>query len=419
MSVPAVRITIVHEAELRSPRQHGRRIRAYCPVHGGDNQRSLSIEAAGEHAGYGYCHNGDCHAVVFVPELNPEEAARRERGEGRAYTPRRITPAAMLRPVPRQMPAHEPTPEAWQRAELEALTRWYPRMRQRLEDDRARAYLEARGIPWEIADGAGVGYVPADARLGGSLAKWRDRLIFPLGSPAGTGYAGRSLWGWRLGMDENEHKAMLEADPEAPRRWEKTYPAGWLGYGALANVPAVVLVEGPLDALALMTAGLVGDVPVVALVGTAGRAEWIPDTVAGAVLALDGDGPGRKAAAELAYNLHIAGLPVVKCAPPLEDGRGKDWAERWRLAEWEGVAPVFDALDALAGPGDVVTPAEIVAPTPEPETGAGASLDALARADAVVCYLLAHGLELIDVCPAPPVAATADVRQSLWLPAGC
>lgn len=342
-------IVTLYQAELVNPRKVGSRIRAYCPVHGGDHQRSLSIAHEGDAAGYGKCHA--CGAVVFVPEL----ALEKTRAPRRSSRP---TAETLLRPARRKVDV-EHTPAEWQRAELEALTRLYPRMRERLKDDRARAYLEGRGIPWEIAAGVGVGYLPSDAptewrtdadgkrRLyiarTSLLAKWRDRLVFPLGSPAGVGYAGRSLWGWQPGMDENAHKALLEADPEAPERWEKTYPAGWLGYATLASASSAVLVEGPLDALALMAAGLL-DVPVIALVGTAGRAEWIPDTVARAVLALDGDGPGRKAARDLAHELRMAGLVVTPCAPPLEDGQGKDWAERWRLAEWDGVAPVFDVL---------------------------------------------------------------------------
>ncbi|MBF6591591.1 MAG: toprim domain-containing protein [Ktedonobacterales bacterium] len=301
----------------------------------------------------------------------------------------------LLRP-PRRPSASEPAPATWQRDELATLSRWYPRTRERLQDERARAYLTARGIPWEIADGAGVGYVPADARLSGHMAKWRDRLIFPLASPAGVGYAGRTLAGWVPGMDEYQHKALLDSDPDGPRRWEKTYPAGWLGYGALAGAGYVVICEGPVDALALMASRLLDDVPVIALVGTAARAEWIPANVRGVVLALDGDAAGQERAQTLRHDLRAVGLAVTICAPAAE--HGKDWAEAWRRVQHAGVWPISEAVDALAGAGDAVTPAEVVTPTPEPETGAGASLDALARADAVVRYLLAHGHELADVC---------------------
>lgn len=329
-------VIVLHEAELIDPRKRGGRIRAYCPIHGGDHQRSLSIAQDGDAAGYGYCHS--CHARVFVPELAPTDA----RGP---RTPRHVTAATLLRQ--RQSPAPD-VPEAWQVDELRTLQRLEPRMRARLADDRARAYLAARAIPYDMAALAGVGYIPADARLGGGMAKWRDRLVFPLGSPAGAGYAGRSLHGWRLGIDENEHKAQLEATPGAPRRWEKTYPAGWYGYDVLAQASHVVICEGPIDRLALAAAGLdLADV--VALVGTAARAEWLPANVRGVVLALDGDASGRKRAQALARELRDAGLAAEICAPQAEDGRGKDWSQRWRLAQWDGVWCVAEALDALAG----------------------------------------------------------------------
>jgi hypothetical protein len=333
-----VEILTVHEAELVSPRKSGGRIRAYCHIHGGDHQRSLSIALDGDAAGYGYCHT--CSAKVFVPELAPEGAQAQ-----RSQRPRRVTAEALLRPARKRAAPSDPTPEPWQRVELAALTQWYPRMRERLADERACAYLEARAVPYDFASGEGVGYIPADAKLAGHMAKWRDRLVFPLGSPAGAGYAGRSLAGWVPGMDENEHKVALESDPDAPRRWEKTYPAGWYGYGSLASAERVVICEGPLDRLALMAAGLPD---VVALVGTAARAQWIPASVRGVVLALDGDAAGRERARTLRQELRAAGLEVTIVTPPADDGQGKDWSERWRRAQWDGVLPVVDAWDALA-----------------------------------------------------------------------
>src|SRR5258708_40109126 len=39
----------------------GGRLRAYCPIHGGDHQRSLSIDPE---TGWGFCHL--CNATVLV-----------------------------------------------------------------------------------------------------------------------------------------------------------------------------------------------------------------------------------------------------------------------------------------------------------------------------------------------------------------
>lgn len=371
----AVDIVTVHEVELLSPRQVGHRLRAYCHIHGSNHQRSLSIEMDGDAAGYGHCKS--CGVKVYVPELAPAKT-------GGSRRPWRPTAEALLRPVRRPV-ASAPTPADWQRAELEALQGLAERMRLRLADDRARAYLEERGIPWKIADGAGVGYIPADARLSGGLAKWRDRLVFPLGSPAGVGYAGRSLHGWQPGMDENEHKARLDADPNGPRRWEKTYPAGWFGYDALATSARAVICEGPIDRLALVAAGLeLADV--VALVGTAARSEWIPMNVEGVILALDGDGPGRERAAALQHELRAVGIKVPDPCTPAEDGQGKDWSARWRLVGLEGVYPVLTALDALA-------PASV-----ESTHSDAPAVDDTAPwlADPVMRFLLAQGYELVE-----------------------
>lgn len=368
------RIT-VHEAELARPQQRGRFINAFCHIHGSDHQRSLHINAEN---GFGKCHA--CGAQVFVPELSPDGA------RSPSARPRRITAEALLRP-PRRPPANDPTPAAWQRDELAALQRLAERMVARLADDRARAYLAERHIPYDIARAAGVGYIPAAAKLSGSLAKWRDRLLFPLGSPAGVGYAGRSLHLWRPGMDENEQKTLLDALtaeeeraaeearkrgeylPVLHRRWEKTYPAGWMGYAALATLEHAAIAEGPFDALALMAAGILD---VAALVGTAARAEWIPANVRGVVLALDGDAKGQERARTLRHELRATGLDVTICTPPAEDDCGKDWSERWRTSAREGVLPVFTALDALTR-----TPE----PAPAPEPRQSASSDQYSAVD--------------------------------------
>jgi hypothetical protein len=328
MSAPAPERIIVHEADLLSPIERGRHIRAYCHIHGGEHQRSLSINSKN---GFGECFA--CHARVFVPEFNPD-------GEMRKRGP--ITAASLLRPVAPK-PLVEATPEPWQIEELQALSQAADRMRARLDDDRPRAYLEGRGIPLDVAEAAGVGYVP-DMTLPGPLSKWRDRLIFPLGSPAGLGYAGRSLWGWQPGMDEDEHKKILDADG-APKRWRKTYPAGYFGYDQLVEESAVI-VEGPVDALALMTSGLL-DMPILALVGTACRAEHLPAGLREVVLALDGDASGIERSRALARDMATTGL-IVACVAPPDDGQGKDWSARWRINRHTGVWPVSEALDQLS-----------------------------------------------------------------------
>ena len=123
---------------------------------------------------------------------------------------------------------------------MAALQAALPLMREALASSRrAQRYLDERGIPLVSASAAGVGYLsravweqisPPEAQH--LLKRWIGRILFPLASPLGQGFIGRTLLKWEPGMDENTHKALLER-PGAPRRWIKTNPAGWFGGDAL------------------------------------------------------------------------------------------------------------------------------------------------------------------------------------------
>jgi DNA primase len=220
-----------------------------------------------------------------------------------------------------------------------------------LASERARAYLAGRGISLELAEAQGLLYLPpsaADLPAVQPLQKWLDRLIFPLSSPDGRGYAGRALYGWRPGMDENAHKRLLD-QPGAPERWRKSFPAGWYGLADLApDCEQVMLCEGPFDRLALIACGLWAE-NIVALVGSRDSrvGAWIPARVQRALIALDGDEQGREAAEALRQRLSEVGLSCAICTPP-DDGQGKDWSERWRRGQHAAIWPLYEALDGLA-----------------------------------------------------------------------
>jgi len=202
---------------------------------------------------------------------------------------------------------HPPkTPPKWQRDELAALLSLDRQMRLALvHSKRARAYLHERGIPLEVALTEGVGYLPS-AMLNSTgvmsrtgvihhaptmrekrelLCRWTERILFPLTSPAGKGYIGRSLWRWQPGMDENAHKSLLDQASKL-RRWIKTNPAGWFGYELDHLSGCLILVEGAFDRLSLLAAGFPASA-VIALAGTAAQAEWYPHQVKTVILALD------------------------------------------------------------------------------------------------------------------------------------
>ena len=221
-----------------------------------------------------------------------------------------------------------------------------------LHSARAQAYLEQRKITMELAIATGVGYLPPtnpDDVIGcqeqkGFLHRWAERLIFPLSSPSGKGYIGRSLWGWKVGMDENDHKALLEQE-HAPKRWIKTNPAGWFGFDSEQLAESLILVEGAFDRLTLLAAGF-QTTEVVALVGTAAQPGWFPAQVKKIILALDADEGGRDAMQRLAAHFERAGYQVKLC-PPMQDRWGKDWNERWQRIGSQSIWPLYEAYAAV------------------------------------------------------------------------
>jgi len=235
-----------------------------------------------------------------------------------------------------------------------------PLMREELASSRrAQLYLTERGIPATLALASGVGYfsraaweqAPVSTEHRSILKRWIGRIIFPLGSPSGQGFIGRTLLKWEPGMDENAHKALLDQQGR-PRRWIKTNPAGWFGFdapGCLAE--QVVLVEGGFDGLALLAAGLPANA-VIALVGTAARTFWLAQfapQVKRVVLALDADDGGAVAMERLAAEFRQAGFIVTLCPPP-HDEWGKDWGERWRRLGPQSIWPLYDACTQQSTP---------------------------------------------------------------------
>jgi hypothetical protein len=350
-------IYLLSPCDLGDAVERGERLRAYCPIHGGDHQRSLSIDSS---TGWGFCHC--CHATVLVETSNPMIADKRgSRDERRGADSDTRSPPCVdplppsyLRPDPlRHMRSATPIPH-WQQDEVAALVAVAPLMRKSLaSSEHAQGYLNERGIPLAIALASGSGYlsravweqanVAAEQRT--LLKRWIGRIVFPLGSPDGQGFIGRTLLRWAPGMDENAHKALLDR-PGIPRRWVKTNPAGWFGFDAPGRLAEwVVLVEGGFDRLALLAAGFPAST-VIALVGTAAQPGWLARSapqVKGAVLALDADDSGKTAMERLADEFRQVGLSVVLCPPP-HDQWGKDWSERWRRLGPQSMWPLYEAF---------------------------------------------------------------------------
>jgi Toprim domain-containing protein len=350
-------IHVISENDLQGVKKIGRRIRALCPVHN-SRDRDLSIapyypeleddDEANQLAGWGHCHSAKCGVTVLVKEWNPRAARKCGTSvEGNARP--KITVS---------LEEAEQADER-QRKELDALQERYPAFQKALMRSRPLAYLAGRGLSGELVDFAatlGIAYIPPADKWGSKplalLSKWCDRLIFPFTTREGErGYLGRTLHLWQPGMDENEHKRVIEvyndemeekhhgeAYKYQVRRWEKTYRSGFFHAEALDG-EHITIVEGPFDAIPLLAAGI-NDIAAIA--GAYIDIKAIPLNVCAITLAFDADTTGKAATLKVVNELARKGITPRICMPP-QDGRGKDWSERYRLHGREGLVPLLAA----------------------------------------------------------------------------
>lgn len=203
--------------------------------------------------------------------------------------------------------------------------------------DAVRRYLHGRGFDDEDILRNAIGVCRDPRRLG-----------IPTKEPAGTIFAVLPF------LDEKaEHCYYATVRPVCDAPKEKEYkPKGitaplWREWMVIAGLPAVYVVEGIFDAMALEK--MTGK-PTIALMGTEGRhrlaqvlyrtpADQRPQKV---ILALDCDDAGRKAATALSADLDKLGIPHAQL-PDWPDG-AKDANERLmagRGTEWEMVPAIY------------------------------------------------------------------------------
>src|SRR5258708_27741258 len=157
-------IHLVSSSDLVDAVQCGERLRAYCPIHGSDHQRSLSIDCV---TGWGFCHS--CHATVLVQPNAPVIAS----SQGNRYGQRSANgggvwgrACAEHRPVPSVRPyllrrgrSTTPLPH-WQQEEVAALIAVAPMMREALASSRrALLYLSDRALPLLLALATWLGHL--------------------------------------------------------------------------------------------------------------------------------------------------------------------------------------------------------------------------------------------------------------------
>ena len=275
----------------------GHVLRALCPFHGSDCQRSLRVQL---HSGRFVCFA--CGAWGYLAEARErwrEEqqrqaafrrpAARRQRQQ--SQRPQAQPPTTVLRPASSPPVPREPAPAR------PDLTQQLTAFQAALPGSCGAAYLQQRGMPLVLAQQLGVGSA-APGTWPHAAREWRGgRVVFPHTTPDGRLV---NLYGRAVGTAEQV--------PKAKRHDHLPGAKGYFNATALqAGAGPLWVCEGAFDALALRAAG----VPrVVAIFGVQGwRWDWVRG-VREVVFALDTDAAGQLQWRALARQAALRGSPL-------------------------------------------------------------------------------------------------------------
>jgi Toprim domain len=333
------------EADLAACRpiagEGGHVLRALCPFHGSDHQRSLRVTLV---SGRFVCFA--CGAWGYLAEARQrwreeqqrQVALRRPPARSRRAPSQQRAPqsATAARPSPHPTTAPEPAPA------LPALVPHLAAFQAALPGSRGEAYLRQRGIPLALAQQLGVGYA-APGTWPHPARDWQGgRLVFPHTTPDGCLV---NLYGRAVGAAEKV--------PKAQRHDHLPGDKGYFNATALREGTGLLFVcEGAFDTLSLMAAG----VPrVVAIFGVHGwRWAWAR-AVRELVFALDADAAGQQQWRDLARHAALRGKRVA-VLPPETYGGYKDANEAWmagalRSGAWSAAAG--DGAEVLEMPEDL------------------------------------------------------------------
>lgn len=267
----------------------GKYLRYYCPIHGSDNQQSLS--------------------------LDPDTGKFRCFACGAWGTLEDFREVRYASPTP---PRPTPPPEPTGRPDLAPLLLSF---RQALPESLGAKYLALRKIPLELAQKHGIGYAPP-GRWPHPKRDWKwGRLVFSHTNPRGEVV---NLYGRAVGPDDKT--------PKASRHDHLPGPKGIFNARAL-SAETVYLCEGAFDALSLIAAGREN---ACALFGIDGlRWEWI--TAKQIVFCLDQDAAGEHWR-ELAWEGVLRGFQVYWLPPETYAGH-KDLSEAWAAGgeQWQTI----------------------------------------------------------------------------------
>jgi hypothetical protein len=269
--------------EQGSGKQSGKYLRYYCPIHGGDNQRSLSLDPE---TGRFQCFS--CGAWGYLAEKRQEWRQANLSGSSwkadgyHNLAPSNQTPATSTYTFPKadDPPARPDLVEPLQK------------FQEALPGGPGEKYLKQRGISLDLAQKYGLGYA-APGFWPNPKKYFKDGcIVFPHTNTAGELV---NLYGRAVDFDESLPKKYCHAHLEGPR--------GVFNAQALSK-QKVFITEGSFDALSLLAAGY----DACAIFGVNGlRWPWVKAQVV--VFGFDQDGAGE-GWRDLAYQGTLLGKEV-------------------------------------------------------------------------------------------------------------
>jgi DNA primase len=255
--------------------ENGRAVRAFCPFHRSDRQRSLRVIVD---TGRFSCFACGAWGYLDRPVEQASAFSSSRVHERRPPVARERTSHPSSRALESAASSSRPDPD---------LAEDCVRFQAALPGSLGERYLRWRGIPLELAQTCGIGYAEQgqwphrDPRTGRPVRQWKyGRLVFPHTDPRGRVV---NLYGRAIGS---------ASIPKQLRHDHLPGRKGFFNADHLTDSTTPVYVcEGPFDALSLLAAGARR---AVAIFGVAGwNWEWARNT-ASLVFAFDADAAGAR-----------------------------------------------------------------------------------------------------------------------------
>jgi len=400
----------------------GNSLRALCPYHGSDHQRSLRVNlitgrfecfACGA---WGYTEDAREKWRTDHSPQNVKASAGRSAGrsaghstgradlaglpstrQARSETSNQITKSSVsnqptARPVPTPLLRQSQKRPEPARNDLPELLQGYQTA---LLGSRGEDYLHQRKIPLDLARQYGVGYAPS-GKWAHFARDWKyGRVIVPHTDPDGRII---NLYGRAVGSKDDVPKEMRHDHLPGDKGYFNAMALTNLAYKA--DEPLYIC-EGVFDALSLIAAGLTRTIAIIGVNGW--RWDWARN-VSSLVFALDNDETGQRAWRELARVSKLKGKKVG-FLPVEAYGGCKDVNEAWQT----GKLSLEPASPEILSPSPIREP-ELLPPTVNSTQGVISSSSADRTADWALEHLPDR---TADRDPRPDLATDSHLWKQL------